>query len=76
MSSPVNSLDLDRDSPLGGPLDDDDDDGPPSIETQLPENVDDLEVSGITSTWIRCASMTDIQCQELFVSAACGTGSY
>ncbi|XP_045121962.1 uncharacterized protein LOC123510698 [Portunus trituberculatus] len=52
VSSPVNSLDLDRDSPLGGPLDDDDDDGPPSIETQLPENVDDLEVSGITSTWI------------------------
>lgn len=54
VSSPVNSLDLDRDSPLGGALDDDDDDGPPSIETQLPENVDDLEVSGITSTWIRC----------------------
>ncbi|XP_042861119.1 uncharacterized protein LOC122246550 [Penaeus japonicus] len=52
VSSPVNSLDLDRDSPMGGGLDDEEDGGPPSIETQPPDHVDDLEVSGITSTWI------------------------
>ncbi|CAL4111615.1 unnamed protein product, partial [Meganyctiphanes norvegica] len=52
-NSPVTSIDLDRDSPMGVGMDDDDDDpGPPSIETQPPDQGDDLEVSGITSTWI------------------------
>ena len=46
-------MDLDRDSPLAGALDDEEEGGPPSIETQPPDHVDDLEVSGITSTWIR-----------------------
>ncbi|KAK7074137.1 hypothetical protein SK128_019422 [Halocaridina rubra] len=52
ISSPVNSVDLDRDSPLAGALDDEEEGGPPSIETQPPEHVDDLEVTGITSSWI------------------------
>ncbi|XP_068239459.1 uncharacterized protein [Palaemon carinicauda] len=52
VSSPVNSVDLDRDSPLAGALDDEEEGGPPSIETQPPDHVDDLEVSGITSSWI------------------------
>ncbi|KAG7159461.1 Ubiquitin carboxyl-terminal hydrolase 15-like, partial [Homarus americanus] len=42
VSSPVNSIDLDRDSPLGGALDDEEDGGPPSIETQPPDDLDDL----------------------------------
>ncbi|KAK8732234.1 hypothetical protein OTU49_006982, partial [Cherax quadricarinatus] len=53
VSSPVNSIDLDRDSPLGGALDDEEDGGPPSIETQPPDDVDDLSVSCITYGWIR-----------------------
>ncbi|KAB7506394.1 hypothetical protein Anas_02457 [Armadillidium nasatum] len=51
-TSPVTSLDLDRDSPMACGIDDDDA-GPPSIETQPPDN-SDLEVAGITSTWINC----------------------
>lgn len=51
LSSPVTSLDLDRDSPLGGGLDEEEEEGgPPSIETQPPDHSDDL---AIPSTWIR-----------------------
>ncbi|KAK4307464.1 hypothetical protein Pmani_020768 [Petrolisthes manimaculis] len=50
LSSPVTSLDLDRDSPLGGGLDEEEEEGgPPSIETQPPDHSD---VAAITSTWI------------------------
>lgn len=50
-TSPVTSIDLDRDSPMACGTDEDDA-GPPSIETQPPDN-SDIEVSGITSTWIK-----------------------
>ncbi|KAB7496968.1 Ubiquitin carboxyl-terminal hydrolase 9 [Armadillidium nasatum] len=80
-TSPVTSLDLDRDSPMACGIDDDDA-GPPSIETQPPDN-SDLEVAGITSTWINSGHYGSpdpdlrqlILRSDLITAAATATGS-